>query len=448
MSTPNNKRDARREARKASLADAQTARAANLPGAADGNDSTLSSLDAAAGAARAAETPTPELPHTLADDGAAESATVVSASTQAPASATASTPLRKANGAQAGASKPITRPTGTGPATKTPTRPTTGVPGTKTPTRPTGTAGARVSTGGMKTPTTPVGTARPTTRPTANASTGTKTPTRPTNTGTLAGNGARAAGAAATYRPPARGEVTTTDESDFKTKRDSRREERLASISRVRNERQLALRKKKQRAMTVRYGTIGGIALGVILLAVLFGLWLHSSSNARPYTSIPSAGYGQGITCDSNEQTAVHYHADLQIIVNGKAEAVPQGIGFGPNPTSPTCLYWLHTHDTSGVLHIEAPQSAANRAFVLGDFFYVWQQNATNTIALGQPSLTATSFFGQPIDSSHPLHVFVDGKPYTGDPNKIVLKDHENIWLEYGTPIVTPTPYNFSAAGL
>lgn len=200
--------------------------------------------------------------------------------------------------------------------------------------------------------------------------------------------------------------------------------------------------------MLVRYSAIAAIVLGFILIAVLVGIAIH---NATPVHHTPPAKhttaqmYGQGIACEPMEEAAVHYHANLQIIVNGQNEALPANIGFSPDPTNATCLYWLHTHDTSGIIHIEAPAGSADRKFVLGDFFAVWSQTPDNSIAAGAPDLTTTDFFGHPIDAAHPLHVFVNGKPYTGDPNLIVLSPHVNIWLEYGKQIVTPTNYTWPA---
>ena len=44
--------------------------------------------------------------------------------------------------------------------------------------------------------------------------------------------------------------------------------------------------------------------------------------------------------------------------------------------------------------------------------------------------------------------MFVDGVPYTGDPNKIVLKNHEVITLEISPPTLDPPPAFTFASGL
>ena len=72
---------------------------------------------------------------------------------------------------------------------------------------------------------------------------------------------------------------------------------------------------------------------------------------------------------------------------------------------------------------------------------------------------TAWSGTNQPLDKTHvgatftltkeqTLVMFVDGVPYTGDPNKIVLKNHEVITLEISPPTLDPPPPFTFASGL
>jgi hypothetical protein len=51
---------------------------------------------------------------------------------------------------------------------------------------------------------------------------------------------------------------------------------------------------------------------------------------------------------------------------------VPAGIGIKP----PDCIYWLHTHDISGIIHVESPD---NRTFTLGQFFDIWGKKFNNS---------------------------------------------------------------------
>jgi hypothetical protein len=88
-------------------------------------------------------------------------------------------------------------------------------------------------------------------------------------------------------------------------------------------------------------------------------------------------------------------------------------------------IYWLHTHDATGIIHVESPDA---RTYTLGNFFDIW----------GQP-LTPTNVAGL----EGPVHAYVDGKPHPGDPRAIVLRAHAQITLEVGTPLVTPPVYVF-----
>src|SRR5579885_1505643 len=133
-----------------------------------------------------------------------------------------------------------------------------------------------------------------------------------------------------------------------------------------------------------------------------------------------------GIPCETSEQLTYHVHAHLTIIANGQNVPVPAFIGIPGR-----CFYWLHTHDTSGVIHIEAP---SQRAFTLGQFFDIWGQRLSTTQVLG---FTA--------DAQHSVQFFVDGQPYTGDPRQIPLGAHTLITIEYGPPFPAPPSYTFPA---
>jgi hypothetical protein len=74
-----------------------------------------------------------------------------------------------------------------------------------------------------------------------------------------------------------------------------------------------------------------------------------------------------GITCDKAEHFVSHIHTHLDIFINGKESVVPSNIGIIPD----NCIYWLHTHDDTGIIHIESPD---DRSFTLGQFFDVWRQ--------------------------------------------------------------------------
>ena len=73
-----------------------------------------------------------------------------------------------------------------------------------------------------------------------------------------------------------------------------------------------------------------------------------------------------GITCDKTEHLVYHNHTKLVINdKNNESIAIPAGIGIVPNE----CIFWLHTHDDSGIIHVESPTKVS---FTLGQFLQVW----------------------------------------------------------------------------
>src|SRR3954453_2116515 len=124
-------------------------------------------------------------------------------------------------------------------------------------------------------------------------------------------------------------------------------------------------------------------------------------ADARPYIR------AAGLEVLGEEQLEVHYHAHVDVIdastvATGQKVTVPAGIGFVIQNDKATGITVLHTHDTSGVIHIE---SAKPQPFALGQVFTEWGV-----------ALSATQVGGLQADATHALQVFVNGRKFTGDP--------------------------------
>jgi len=117
--------------------------------------------------------------------------------------------------------------------------------------------------------------------------------------------------------------------------------------------------------------------------------------------------------CTTDMATQFHIHSHVTIMANKQNITIPQNTGID---IQKNCMSSLHTHDTSGVVHIEAP---IKKDFTLGDFFYKW----------GKP-LSSTQVLDYQTDMEHALKVYVDGKEVS-DPSTIILKDHEEIFIDY-----------------
>jgi hypothetical protein len=140
-----------------------------------------------------------------------------------------------------------------------------------------------------------------------------------------------------------------------------------------------------------------------------------------PIVVVPALVRAAGLPLLQMEADDVHYHAHLDVIVDGKPVTVPANVGIGATSVSP-----LHTHDPTGILHVEAPK--ADR-FTLGQFFTEWNVR-----------LTATCIGNLCADNGHQMAFFADGKPHTGDPRQIALAAHEEIAVVYGPAGHLPTP--------
>jgi hypothetical protein len=180
--------------------------------------------------------------------------------------------------------------------------------------------------------------------------------------------------------------------------------------------------------------------VAAVFLVVLIVLVVLAQRASSPSSSPSTSGQPvANIQCDTGEQTAVHYHAHVDILVRNVSVPIPAGVGIvqpnsqqtpvGPYVSSGKCFYWLHTHDTSGIVHVEAPRQAAGRQFTLGEFFKIW----------GQP-LSTRQVATNSVRPGEQLKVWVDQKPYPGDPNNIVLHSHTQIVLEIGPPFTDPPP--------
>lgn len=98
---------------------------------------------------------------------------------------------------------------------------------------------------------------------------------------------------------------------------------------------------------------------------------------------------------------AQHIHPKLRIIIEGIEQVIPTNIGIN------VCEHAVHTHDTTGEIHVEAQDS---RAYTLGDFFDVW---------------------GEPIaKDGYTLEMTVDGA-VSQELGALKLKDEQEIVVTY-----------------
>ena len=131
------------------------------------------------------------------------------------------------------------------------------------------------------------------------------------------------------------------------------------------------------------------------------------------------------------EGTTMHEHANVQIFVNGKQQTVPVDIGID---TGTGTIQSIHTHDETGVIHLESSQA---RTFTLGDLFGVWGVRFT-------PSCLGAYC----NDDTNSIRVYVNGEEQTGDPRQVPLDDQSVVVVTYGSekqlPDPIPSSFDFS----
>jgi hypothetical protein len=200
---------------------------------------------------------------------------------------------------------------------------------------------------------------------------------------------------------------------------------------------------------------VGFAAAGIVALAVVLGFFMtrggssSSTSSAGPknlnlatlagirrgpapwdqgYAGLPDRLGPLGLDQLPQEMLKQHIHQHLDVYINGKHMVAPAGVGIYDNEF----ITELHTHSASaeglpgpatrptGVIHVESPNDTT---YSLGQFFGVWGVYLSKNCIGG--------YCGTP---AKPFKVYLNGKPYTRDPVRMPLKEHEEIAIVYGKP--------------
>lgn len=115
---------------------------------------------------------------------------------------------------------------------------------------------------------------------------------------------------------------------------------------------------------------------GLVAAALLVAACSGTDKDGVPIAD-PVGGFGENVgavSCDAGgHDAAYHIHSQLTIkLPDGTTAEVPPNIGISQN-----CMYWLHTHDPDGQLHVEAPDETLA---TLADFLEIWRRSTNPTI--------------------------------------------------------------------
>jgi hypothetical protein len=201
---------------------------------------------------------------------------------------------------------------------------------------------------------------------------------------------------------------------------------------------------------------VGAVAIGAVAALAVF-LIGHSGSGTAERTVDPARLPGiqrtgpaqwtngavqlkprldrMGLDALQSEGQGLHADQTLEVFVHGKQIEIPSRIGIGSQfdnqPGSAGAqdfISVLHTHDTSGLVHVEAPDT---RVYTLGLFFDVWGVYFTDS-CLGNLCNKGTDR----------LRVFSNGK-LVADPVNLGFShtpQSQTVVVTYGTRAELPDP--------
>ncbi len=153
---------------------------------------------------------------------------------------------------------------------------------------------------------------------------------------------------------------------------------------------------------------VGSLALAGLFIGVSIAVEQAANARVASETSREVA-----LTCTTDMATQFHIHPELKISINGVEQVIPANIGI-----KSTCMTSIHTHDATGVIHVEAP---VKKDFTLGDFFAVWGK-----------TFNKDQIFDFVATPESPITVSVNGKVVDTYENTI-MNDKDQIVIMYTT---------------
>ncbi len=145
---------------------------------------------------------------------------------------------------------------------------------------------------------------------------------------------------------------------------------------------------------------IGGIGL-LTLVILVGGITLLSLQQAKE-ASIPEG--------DVVSRSGIHWHPQVSISIKGKQQQIPANLGIG-GVHQP-----VHTHDTSGQLHVEIGGVVTRDNIKLNNFFKIWGKKLSSECVVDECG-------GKTI-------MLVNGKENKEFGNYL-MKDKDNIEIRY-----------------
>lgn len=146
-----------------------------------------------------------------------------------------------------------------------------------------------------------------------------------------------------------------------------------------------------------------------------------------------------GLPLTKTAQQAVRYNVHLDVLVDNHAVEVPGGLGINLNQNGTPTKYGhpgmaaIATRSPSGIINID---SSSDSPYTLGQVFKEWGVYLSTTQLGGY----------QNGIQGRQVHTYVNGVQWRGDPNKIVLRSHQEIAVIVAIknqPVMVPPMYQF-----
>lgn len=196
-----------------------------------------------------------------------------------------------------------------------------------------------------------------------------------------------------------------------------------------REEQRTAGERRARRVRIAASAAVGAALAATIAATVVFGG--SSSKEKAPAASAQPFGQHYAGLARRRQQVGVptmmdtmnspiHYHPNLAVFVNGKQIPLPANIGIDPRK-DPMQMAGLHTHDTSGTIHVEGAPDAT-----LGKFFSIW----------GVP-LSPRQLGPYKAGGGKTVRMWVNGKPSEAF-GRLKLVDRQRVVVSYGAETRPP----------
>ncbi len=160
-----------------------------------------------------------------------------------------------------------------------------------------------------------------------------------------------------------------------------------------------------QKKLMLLYAGIGFVAVGIASIVLIYMILY------QPLASKTTGKSGEfNLTEIHSVSLARHDHVSLSILVNGQQAMVPEEVGINPQlwhdhsleRYGPSGISPMHTHDTSGTIHIE---STTPREYTLGEFLAVIGINPDRVTRMTVDGNALNDFLNHPMNDGEKIQL-------------------------------------------